>query len=427
MNMTALAETSVTRPFISGWQKLLIGLILLLALAGPYVGGLWAAYPLIFITVFLALKALVQRVNVWRLPDRTNLFFLGGFGLLVVAFVATARQPSDVIYIGNFLMFAFYAPVAWNLSISAMPRNGRTVAVFAFVGTVLASLLASYQVFVAGAERAAGRGSDPIWSAEAAVLLGFVALLGFSRFRGVARIPFLVAPAIGIFVAILSGSRGPLFAVPLLVIAYVIFDTIHWLRNLILGLVAAAIFIGAILLVVPDTNKRFESLVKSLPEVADGGSVVDQSISQRRLMYQAGGDAFMASPWIGHGWAGKMDAIVPYLPPKLSKLPETHHHLHNDGLDFAVSGGVLGILAYLLVLFAPIAGAVTSQRDSQYRFRLTASVMLGGGYAIFGLTYLLFGYEFHTTLYVILSAIIVAYCRDEPMAAVLRKKTAATA
>jgi hypothetical protein len=39
--------------------------------------------------------------------------------------------------------------------------------------------------------------------------------------------------------------------------------------------------------------------------------------------------------------------------------------------------------------------------------------MLSVGYFFFGLTYLLFGYEYHTTLYVILAAAIIGYCRDE--------------
>jgi hypothetical protein len=33
---------------------------------------------------------------------------------------------------------------------------------------------------------------------------------------------------------------------------------------------------------------------------------------------------------------------------------------------------------------------------------------------VFGLTYLTFGYEFHTTLYVCLAAILLGYCRDRP-------------
>jgi hypothetical protein len=35
------------------------------------------------------------------------------------------------------------------------------------------------------------------------------------------------------------------------------------------------------------------------------------------------------------------------------------------------------------------------------------------GYAIFGISYLTFGYEYHTTLYVCLAAILVGFCRDK--------------
>jgi O-antigen ligase len=156
-------------------------------------------------------------------------------------------------------------------------------------------------------------------------------------------------------------------------------------------------------------------MANDLPDFLRGGVVDDKSVSQRSAMYSAGYQAFLHSPWIGYGWHSKVEATVPYLPEKFANFPQIHHHLHSDGLDFAVSGGILGILAYLLVLAAPIAGVVRSPRDSQFRVRLTAAVMLTVGYATFGLTYLLFGYEFHTTLYVVLTAIIVRYCRDQPL------------
>ena len=55
-------------------------------------------------------------------------------------------------------------------------------------------------------------------------------------------------------------------------------------------------------------------------------------------------------------------------------------------------------------------------RDGQYQARVTGAVVLSVGYAACGLTYLMFGYEFHTTLYVCLTAIVLGFCRDAPTA-----------
>jgi O-antigen ligase len=115
----------------------------------------------------------------------------------------------------------------------------------------------------------------------------------------------------------------------------------------------------------------------------------------------------------GHGWEHLVTAIAPYLPDGLASFQSIHHHLHSDGLDFAVVGGLLGLVSYGLILLAPLIGVLGSVRDHQYRFRFIASLGLGVGYAIFGMTYLTFGYEYHTTLYVCLAAILVGFCRDK--------------
>ena len=74
----------------------------------------------------------------------------------------------------------------------------------------------------------------------------------------------------------------------------------------------------------------------------------------------------------------------------------------------------MGLAAYGLILLAPLLGALRSVRDSQYSARITGAVILSVGYFACGLTYLMFGYEFHTTLYVCLVAIVLGFCRDAP-------------
>jgi O-antigen ligase len=88
-------------------------------------------------------------------------------------------------------------------------------------------------------------------------------------------------------------------------------------------------------------------------------------------------------------------------------------HLHADILDIGVSGGLVGLLAYGLILLAPLLGAIRSMRDSQYAARLTGAIVLSVGYFSCGLSYIMFGYEFHTTLYVCLTAIVLGFCRDQ--------------
>jgi O-antigen ligase len=106
-----------------------------------------------------------------------------------------------------------------------------------------------------------------------------------------------------------------------------------------------------------------------------------------------------------------MSAVAPYVPPEHQdalKLPS----LHNDVADFAVAAGIVGIGVYLLLLATPLVAAWFSPRDSLYWIRLYGVAVLVISYVCAGLTDLMFGFEFHTALYICLSAILLGYCRD---------------
>ena len=91
-----------------------------------------------------------------------------------------------------------------------------------------------------------------------------------------------------------------------------------------------------------------------------------------------------------------------------------NRHLHADILDLGVGAGLLGILAYALILAAPIVGALLSPHDSQRQGRILGAALLSTGYLACGASYIMFGYEFPTTLYVVLAAVLLGLCRDEP-------------
>ena len=69
---------------------------------------------------------------------------------------------------------------------------------------------------------------------------------------------------------------------------------------------------------------------------------------------------------------------------------------------------------HLLVLLAPVVSAVRSPRDAQFRARVFLALSLSAGFACCGAVNLLFGFEFMTTMYVVLAAIFIGYCRDVP-------------
>lgn len=387
-----------------------LGAVLVLTLVLGYAGGSWVAYLLMIGAISIAFFAAARREHLWLAGDWAARAFFSAFVLLAIAFTIN----RDVSHVFNFLMFLLFAPLSAAFSRLAKPGNALWVAHMANVGCGIAFVIACYQVFGLHMARASAFGSDPIWSAQAGVIIAFIALLGLTTTDKPWRIVFAAGPVAMSAVVALSGSRGPILAVPVLFGVFLVLGTRRWWLSVLMSGIAAALLIAAAAWLWPEGLQRLFTVQTVVSDIFGKGQISEASGGERQLMYEAGLAAFRASPLFGYGWEHLMTAIAPYVPGGLETFQTVHHHLHSDVLDFAISGGVLGLISYVLVLAAPYLGTSRSRLDSQYQFRSIASIGLGLGYAIFGISYLTFGYEYHTTLYVCLAAILVGYCRDHP-------------
>jgi O-antigen ligase len=419
--LTTTTHQNVQAETVSVQERLLAALAVVflgLSLTTPYVLGAVGAY-LQIICAFLMLGIVAfQRDGLAVKGDPAFKLLLLAFALLAIAFTLTARQPGEAALSVNFAMLLLFGPMSRYLARFAAPANLQRIASFALAGSVIAFGVALYQVFVIHLSRADGWGTDPIWSAEAALVLGFLAGLGVGSGTRKWRMLYLLGPALGICVCLLSGSRGTLLAVPVLLLVALMFST-RW-RWLIFGgavVIVATAWLGLGVLW-PAGFERINTTGTLLQDIINGRTIAEVSGGTRQAFYGASYAAFLHSPWIGYGWTGKMPAIVSYLAGDGAALIAPHLHLHSDLLDFGVSGGLIGLIAYGLILAAPIVAAVRGPRDSQFRLRLAGTAILASGYLVCGLTYLMFGYEFHSTLYVCLAAILIGYCRDKPPVAI---------
>jgi O-antigen ligase len=129
-------------------------------------------------------------------------------------------------------------------------------------------------------------------------------------------------------------------------------------------------------------------------------------------------DAFADRPLFGYGWDRRVEAVYDQLPggaeavEAMDEGMRGNRHLHADVLDFGVGAGALGLLAYILALLAPIVGAMRSTHDRQSQERRLGTALLSTGFLACGMSYVMFGYEFPTALYIALAAVLTGYCRD---------------
>jgi O-antigen ligase len=380
----------------------------------PFNGGYVLAYALMALTIILIVALLIARGR-WTIGP-AGWCFLAAFALIGIAFTVDGDAPLMV----NFIFLLAFVPLSSWLSRYAAPDSAIVVSWVAFVGTVVSIITALSDVYLHGAERAEGWWSDPIWAAEAALILGFIAIMAVPVMKRRWRYVLLLAPVMGLGITFLSGSRGVLLAAPVIVVALLATTFRSWWKPVLAGFVVLVVAGALVLPFAPGQVKRLERIVTVFEDLFTTGSVAENSAGSRVAFWKAGYQAFLASPITGYGWSRHKKAAYEYLPEKGKEYDhkgnrlQGNKHLHADILDMGVSGGLMGLAAYGLILLAPLLGAVRSKRDSQFKARLTGAIVLSVGYAACGLTYIMFGYEFHTTLYVCLAAIVLGFCRDAP-------------
>ena len=384
----------------------------LLGLLTPYATLLFAI-PLFFVKVYRGQFAAAYR-------SYTPRALLLVFVVLAIICAVTAAAVPDALRAFNFTMLLVYGAISYFLAGHAeYPRKSwlgtgpLLVTNLATAGVVIGLVEILFTLLVQHLERPTGPNIGPIVLANALLALGFLGLGAGLLRRGTIDWLALVPPVLAIAAAFLTGSRGPLISIPVAsIFAAVFFWRVRLngsVRAGVLGLVAILVAgaIGTFVL----ARSRGASIFNIANTIVTGGAVTDHTVSERLALYQAGWQAFLSSPWIGHGWAHIVSAVLPFLhttDASVARLPQ----LHNDVLDFAVAGGVVGVACYFVILTAPLIGALRSTHDRLRPFRIYGTAVIMIIYAGGGLTDLMFGFEFHTFLFVMLNAIILGYCRE---------------
>lgn len=390
----------------------LTALFLAGALVLPYNGGFVLAYALMALTLVLVLSLSIARQR-WQVGP-AGWCFMAAFALIGIAFSINGDAPLIV----NFIFLLAFVPLNTWLSRYAAPDSAVVVSFVALAGAMLTLLTALLDIFYWKIPRAEGWWSDPIWSAEAALILGFLALIAVPVMRSRWRYALLLGPLMGLGTVVLSGSGGPLIAAPVMVLVLVLTTFRPWWKQITALVLVTAIAIAALLPLAPSVMERVDRTGAVIVQLVTTGTTDEPSMAPRLAFWKAGLEAFAHRPWTGYGWSQRVRSAYEYLPDKGAAFDANasglkgNHHLHADILDMGVAGGLMGLVAYALILLAPLLAALRSVRDSQYVARLTGALVLVTGYFTCGLTYLMFGYEFHTTLYVCLAAIVIGFCRD---------------
>jgi O-antigen ligase len=344
----------------------------------------------------------------WRGERQTPAYLVAlAFLLISASALITAKAPADLLPLAGLAALLFYAPLARVLGGADLTR-------WALIGTGVGLAAALFYRFGLGMPRAA----EGFWLIDPyrlavttllAAFLGLGALFGDAPGRRWLSLLGLVA-ALGVIV--LTGSRTALLALPVLLLVTGLCLAKRPVTRVAIVGVVVALALAALFVELPGTARV--RLWDVLQTIASGGQVADAAIDIRLGLHGAAAELFALSPIVGQGWS---EAVMPLVLDRLRPDQLTWGriaHLHNDMAQFAVSGGLLGLGAWLLMLAAPIAGWLRLPREARTPRRRHALLVLVIGAVVLGVPDTYLGAPMTLTVYVVLVAAVVGRAAPHP-------------
>lgn len=391
-------------------ERGLVWLLLIIALVLSTGLGFITSYAFLGVVVLAAAFLLTRRGVDWR-PGPMAWVLIGVYATLQALFLITANDQRDALAAANFIALLLFWPLAVLLARHAATGNAERVAQLALVGVAIGFVSSVVEIFVFNLDRAGHvANNDPIRLANTTVILGFFSAVMMAPYAtGAKRWVYLLAgPVLAFATVMLTGTRIAMVAFPIMAFVSIILIT----RRRWLGIaIAAAVLVVLVIvgIVNPFGDARLALLLSSVTDVIGGQTDADEAVSIRLMLWEAGWKVLQQSPIVGVGWGNMMELVMPQLP---ESVPRIFTHLHNEALNFAVFGGVVGVALFLVLIAAPLVVALRSPRDSQYAARLHSISILIVAYVVMGLTDTMLSFELHTALYVGFVAIVLHYCRD---------------
>jgi O-antigen ligase len=392
-----------------------------------------------FVGVLVFLFPFLSLVTLWGVSLCSFLFLITALVLLADCRAALARHWPAVrwvvaAFLSNFAFIALCYLIRPEAALGNLEKPARMllgVSVLALVlackpnrnylwwgaigGAVAGALLVGYQRFL-GIERPHGL-INPITFGDLVLCLGLVSLAAALDMRGARRAGWAAAAALaGLAGSIMTGSRGGwialAFAAPLLICYSPAVDR-RRIRNLLLAvcvLAAVAWFVPA-----SGVRARFKEAHTDISTYVAGGSAFT-SLGGRFELWKAASWMIAERPLLGADMVIAKSDLKRYVgagqvDPYVLELP----HFHNEALQALVTGGVVGLLAWLSMLAAPLLFFWRALRAEAAPGRQQAALALAGllvvvSYFAFGLTEVIFWSVKGSLFYALMVFLLMGLC-----------------
>jgi len=223
----------------------------------------------------------------------------------------------------------------------------------------------------------------------------------FERFIGLAI--FLT----GFFGIALTGSRGSILAIFVLVMIALFMQFKSSKRKILIGLLAVLSLMTLFGLIESPIAKRFDLAYQEI-EFWLSGEKLASSVGYRLEYIRSGLLAFKESPWIGYGLIHPETTLANF-----SRINLPFSHAHNEIINHLLSAGLLGFFGFTAILFNPflIFRKNLTIEGNQLTSQLGFIFIIG--FFLFGLTHITFQQEVINSVWMFYSVYLIAQIKNQ--------------
>ncbi|AWX13215.1 RfaL protein [Mergibacter septicus] len=338
----------------------------------------YAPVGLLILAVGFLIYAKLTQLPLLKLDRRIKIIFFSFLAYFLVHLISVLIHSDSTKYLDGpsrgllfFLLFYLfnYTGISLRNLLHAIP-----------IGAFLTGLVACYQHYALGMERAFSAGQMPIQSGDIAMSLGVFSFAISIYFLAKNNLKisglYFIFSLFGMLASFLSGSRGGWLAFIFLII-WVLYLNRHYLNLKVIGLFIGVMIVGLGLLLVSSSSNVLNKLDEARSEVSGYYTKKESetSVGARLELWKAAYLEIKQKPLLGWGVeGGQQERKVLAEQGKISQFVSGFGHVHNQILNNLVEQGLLGLLGLLGVFLIPCWAFATALKTTNLEIRLLASL-----------------------------------------------------
>ena len=265
-----------------------------------------------------------------------------------------------------------------------------------------------YQGYLEGVPRPSGI-MNPAVFGNLAVSMFFFSIVFFEHEPFKYKIFNLFSLLSGLFIIVLSGTRGAWLSFLILIGVYLYFfykkkkkfsaRAKVYIVIILIGLLSIGNFNH-------ELNSRIGLAFSQISNWSSDDPAIN-SVSERLIMYEVALKNIEDVPFFGYGLRTSNITLFKDDPTEIGIVAARYNHLHNAFLTNYYNGGIILLGALLLLLFEPLIIFLKANSQDRENPIFISGVILTLGYVSFGMVNILFGDTYMNGFYVFFLAIIM--------------------